>query len=222
MDLSLFSNLSKKLKKHQVEVFLLISSLIIVLISLILYLKNNQEDVYNKEIISEEKKEAPIQTKIFVELSGAVKKPDVYEIDYGSRLKDVLKLAGGLSEEADKGFVSRNYNLAKIVVDQEKIYIPFVWEINAGLFTENSRTLDYTSPVILNNQESSQISDLSSEKININLASAEELDTLPGIGKVTVAKIINNRPYSSIEELLNKKIVGKSVYEKIKELINVE
>ena len=58
--------------------------------------------------------------------------------------------------------------------------------------------------------------------ININTASFEELDTLPGVGKVIGQKIINNRPYSSIEELQTKKIVNKSTYEKIKDLITVD
>ena len=55
--------------------------------------------------------------------------------------------------------------------------------------------------------------------INLNTASAEELDTLPGVGAVTVNKIINGRPYSTIEDLLNKKIVNKGVFENIKGLI---
>ena len=49
----------------------------------------------------------------------------------------------------------------------------------------------------------------------------DQLDTLPGVGKVTAGKIIQNRPYASIDDLLNKKIVGKSVFEKIKDLVQL-
>lgn len=58
------------------------------------------------------------------------------------------------------------------------------------------------------------------ELININTATERELDTLPGVGSVTAAKIIASRPYSVPEDLLNKKVVGKSTYEKIKHLIS--
>ncbi len=55
--------------------------------------------------------------------------------------------------------------------------------------------------------------------IDINSASEQELDALPGIGKVTVGKIISNRPYEKIEALIEKKIVGRRVFEQIREKI---
>jgi DNA uptake protein ComE-like DNA-binding protein len=55
--------------------------------------------------------------------------------------------------------------------------------------------------------------------VNINSASVGELDMLPGIGKATADKIIGNRPYGSIDELVGKKIVGEKVFEEIKEKI---
>ncbi|MEK7071183.1 MAG: helix-hairpin-helix domain-containing protein, partial [Patescibacteria group bacterium] len=59
-------------------------------------------------------------------------------------------------------------------------------------------------------------------RINVNTALLGELDTLPGIGEKTAQKIIDNKPYSSVEELRDKKIVANSVYDKIKELISAE
>ena len=62
---------------------------------------------------------------------------------------------------------------------------------------------------------------IANSQININAASEQELDSLPGIGPIYAQKIINGRPYSSIDELLSKKIVGSKVFEEIKEKITV-
>ena len=62
-------------------------------------------------------------------------------------------------------------------------------------------------------------SDKINEKVNINTSTQAQLESLSGVGPVTASKIITGRPYASIEELLGKKIVGKAVYEKIKDFI---
>ena len=124
-----------------------------------------------------------------------------------------MNLAGGLTKNADNGFFNRNYNLSRILVDQEKIYVPSVWEVSNGYFIENKQTLNFITAV--------EKAKANIEIININKGTIDELDTLPGIGKVTAEKIINNRPYSSIEELVSKKVVNKSVFEKIKNLISL-
>jgi len=203
--------MGKKLKKYRIEIFLLITALISTSISLFIFLNLNNKN--GEEIISENKIDF-LPEKILVDLQGAVEKPDVYEISSGARLKDVLILAGGLSAEADRVFFSRHFNLAKKVADQEKYYIPSVEEVQTGLIKESEQTLNYNQT---NNQKTAHQSSL----ININTASIEELDQLPGIGKVTGQKIIQNRPYHNIEELSAKKIVNKTVYEKIKNLITV-
>ena len=214
----------KKFKRYQVEVFLLSLAFIITIISLILYQKNeSSESDLIKETQSNYQKENSSPRKIFVDIAGAVNNPGMYEATLGARLKDILTLAGGLSDEADRIFFQRNFNLARIVTDQEKIYIPSSWEINSGIFIENSRTLDYISPKNITQTEVVSQNSLqnTNEKISLNQASVEELDTLPGIGKITAQKIINNRPYQSIDELLTKKVVGKSTFEKIKDLISL-
>jgi len=208
----------KKIKKYKIEIFLLGASFFIAIFSLILYQKENAEE--KPEVVDEKTfNNPPPYKKIFVDVAGAVKNPGVYEATFGARLKDVLDLAGGLSDEADKFFFQRNFNLAKIVIDQEKIYIPATWEIQSGIFVENQRTLDYTQKTNIN-WEGGNLEN-SINKININQATAEELETLPGIGKITAQKIIKNRPYQTIDELLTKKVIGKSTFEKIKDLISL-
>jgi competence protein ComEA len=211
--------LNKKLKKYRLEIFLLFLAIVSALISLIIFLteKTNQSE-YSPNVNFNYKNES--LEKIYVDIAGAVEKPDVYEVSVGARLKDVLILAGGLSAQADRDFFQRNFNLARIVSDQEKFYIPSVYEVQNGLFTESSQTLDYTQPNIQRASYNNVYFD--SQLININQATMDELDQLPGVGKVTAQKIIQNRPYSNIDELLTKKVVNKSVFEKIKDLITVE
>lgn len=74
------------------------------------------------------------------------------------------------------------------------------------------------STTVLGTQSPSSISGL----IGINSATEKELDTLSGIGPVTAQKIVGNRPYASINELLDKKIVGSKVFSQIKDKISIE
>lgn len=204
--------MKKIFKKYIVEIILMTIALIFTITSLLIFLKNNAE--------TEDEINLPKQTniqlnKIYVDVSGSVNKPDLYEAPSGTRLKEIIQKAGGLSDNADKNFFYRNFNLARVLNDQEKIYIPSVWEVQAGLFTENQQTINFIQP-----NYNEQINN-NSTLINVNEATIDELDSLPGIGKTTAQKIIDNRPYQSIEDLLNKKIVNKSTYEKIKSLISL-
>ncbi len=161
-----------------------------------LFLYQNQEPEI--EIISGEEGEM-----IWVDLAGAVMQPGVYELPGESRLKDLLAQAGGLSAEADRVWVEKNLNLAQKLTDAQKVYIPSKVETEAP-------------PGAVAGAESAVAG-----KININAASASELDTLWGIGEARAKRIIDNRPYSSVNELLSKKIVPANVFEAIKDEITV-
>lgn len=163
------------------------------------------------QVISSQKKERvefqpastevkPTPSKITIDIEGAVIKPGVYSLESQMRFVDALAAAGGMSDEADREYVSKNINLAKTLTDGLKIYIPRVGE------------------QILSSSEGSTSE--ASSTININTASAGDLDTLPGIGAVTAQKIISGRPYASTDELLNKKILSQSVFDKIKDRIS--
>lgn len=142
--------------------------------------------------------------QIIVDVEGAVQKPGVYTLDSDSRVQDALIAAGGMSTDADREAVAQNINLAGKVIDGAKIYIPFVGD-----------EISYSS------NKNTTLGTGQSRLININNADSSTLDTLPGIGPVTSEKIINYRPYNSIEELLEKKIVGAKVYDQIKDQITV-
>ena len=124
-----FSPILKRTKKYLIEIILISLALIIAFISLFLYLKNNQ--AADEVVVSTSNFSTALTTptKIYLDIAGAVNKPGVYQLNLGSRLKDAIKIAGNLSDDADKDFFARNFNLARIVSDQEKIYVPSVWEV---------------------------------------------------------------------------------------------
>ncbi len=130
-------------------------------------------------------------------ISGAVKCEGVYKVQPQSRIFDVIKIAGGQLPSADFSSI----NLAEIIKDGQKITIPF----KTG---------------ILKDYEGSGGSrrDLS-RKININMATAQELDELPGVGPATAKQIIEGRPFSKLEDLQKIPRFGKSKFEKIKDKI---
>jgi len=143
--------------------------------------------------------------KILVDLSGAVVKAGVYELESGSRINDLLVAAGGLAAEADREWVAKNLNLAQKVTDGSKIYVPKKGEVG-------SEKMETGSGLGSGKLEG---------KININTASLQDLDTLWGVGETTAKKIIENRPYQKSEDLLYKKIVKSNVWEKIKDQVTV-
>jgi len=139
---------------------------------------------------------------IVVDIEGSVKSPGVYELPEGSRVADLLDKAGGLTPDADSEWVGKTLNRASILTDGAKLYIPKKGEVQGASQTGGkTNTVSETTGVGI---------------ISINTATEKELDTLTGVGVVTAQKIISGRPYQRIEELLERKIVGASVYEKIK------
>lgn len=153
-----------------------------------------------ERIIFEDQKET--RQEMVIDIEGAVIKPGVYKLPTDSRIKDALIAASGLSGDADRDWVAKNLNLAQKLTDGGKVYVPNKSQNAKG------KSQNYASGE-------------TSNQVNINSASAAELESLSGIGKVTAQKIVDGRPYTATEELLEKKIVGKSVFDKIKEKIAV-
>lgn len=178
-------------------------------ISVSLLVKNQNE---SSPLFFQEEASLSAKTKIRVDIAGEVLAPGVYEMEEGSRIIDALGAAGGLSAEADREYLSKNLNQAAKLVDGSKIYIPSVGETNSA----KSSSLSHLSSL-------SNLSDLSGfrKMINLNTASQKELEALPGVGPVTAEKIIAGRPYQAIEELKNRKIMGTSLYEKLKDSLTV-
>jgi competence protein ComEA len=188
--------------------FLLLAGLLLGLIFLgggLLGLKIFQYNESPKvEILGEEAEETIVRsTTVKVEIAGAVVKPGVYELPDGSRINDLLTLAGGLAAKANREWVSQSINLAQKLIDGTKVYIPEVGSIQPKEVSQPSGEAK------------------KGEKVNLNTASLTELDRLWGVGAVTAQKIIDGRPWGRPEELLEKKVIKKNVWESIKDQVSV-
>lgn len=152
---------------------------------------------------------------IYVHIEGAVYFPGIKEIPKGTRLFEAIEISGGTTSDADISKV----NLASVLKDEQKIYIPFI-------VTEEIQTLDsnYENPNIdygaINYDNQNNY-----DYININYATAEELQKLDGIGASIAKAIISYREengyFSSIEEIKEVSGIGEAKFEKIKERISI-
>src|SRR4030042_279480 len=109
---------------------------------------------------------------IVVDIAGAVQQPGVYEFSEGAIVEDAISKAGGISPDANLELLAKTVNRAGLLTDHSKVYIP---------------TLGGTAT------ESSILPKAGNHLVNINTASAALLDTLPGIGPITAARIIEYR-----------------------------
>jgi len=189
-----FQKLTPLLKKNFLALTLGITGVILLISGALSLLSQEKEDiVFETESINPSE-----SAKISVDVSGAVLRPGLYTLSEGSRVHDALVSAGGLSESADREWIEKNLNLALKLRDGVKIYVPR--ESKQG-FVQGANVVS------------------GGDLINVNSASSRELESLPGIGPVTAGKIIDNRPYSSIDELSSKKVVSSKVLDQIKDKI---
>lgn len=150
--------------------------------------------------------------ELTVEIAGEVTAPGVYKLASGSRVEDLLVLAGGFSADADRENIEKYLNRAARLSDGQKVYIPKAGQQILGSSANNLSGGGAPSGGLTNQ---------GSGLININTASLTELDKLPGIGPVYGQSIIDHRPYSTVEELLSSGALKKNVYEKIKDLVSI-
>ncbi len=147
---------------------------------------------------------APTEKPVIVYITGAVPRPGVYALPKDARVQDAISAAGGFLAEAEKSQI----NLAALLEDGEKLDIPYIKGASPILGTPGPTVVAVTT-----------------ELININTASAAELDTLPGIGPTTAQKIIQyreqNGPFINAEDIVNVSGIGPGTYERIKDLITV-
>ena len=205
-------------------------------------LDKNKELNIDNEIFSYEKEE-DVKEKILeykVDIKGAIANPGVYIGNDNTRVIDVIDMAGGLLENSDITVI----NLSKKVFDEMVIIIYTKEEVEKML---NGEEINYDNiitdkeilfPDIKNDaviEEETNTSNNESVKeeskteeisiVNINTASIEELDSLPGIGSSKAQNIIDyrnvNGKFGSIEEILNVNGIGTAIYEQIKTYITV-
>lgn len=150
----------------------------------------------------------------YVDIKGEVLRPGVYEFSCESRVQEVIKKAGGFTEEADETKI----NLAQKISDQMQIIVPNLHSKQEGGVTEGNSgkgNLSNTTP-----------SNSKQGTVNINTATLEELQTIKGIGKKKAEAILQYRKehgaFRTKEDLLQVKGIGKKALEAIESQVNFQ
>lgn len=164
---------------------------------------NSSEPIYIEK--AQEVEEDSDKVLIKVDIGGEVKNPGVYEFEEGKIVDDAIKKAGGFTQNSNKEFVNKSLNRADKLIDGQKIYVP------ANVADGADNMANYTDDNI----------EQKSGKVSINSGSLEELLSLSGIGETYANRIIEGRPYSSIEQIKEVKGIGESTFEKIKDNITL-
>lgn len=156
--------------------------------------------------IKEETYNVTDNNDLYVFVCGHVKNPGVYKLEYGSRVCDSIEAAGGITSDGQPAALDQ----AKILIDEQTVYVP-------GIDEEWSRTSgDGTSA-----DDSSKGDSL----INLNMATREELLTLPGIGESKADDIIRYRDehgrFEAVEDIMNIQGIKEGIFNKIKDRISI-
>lgn len=166
------------------------------------FLEENTE-IYKPEEPEKKQIIEPDNSKVVVHICGACKNPGIYELNSGERVYDALEKAGGGLPNANLNAV----NLAKKLVDSEKVYIPYEGEEQIIETTESNESEGTTTGLI-----------------NINTADKTQLMSLPGVGEKTAQKILSYReknPFKRKEDIMNVSGIGEKKFQKIEDLITV-
>ena len=146
----------------------------------------------------------PAPIRVYV--SGAVRRPDVYELPPGTIIRDALAAAGGATSDADLDCI----NLALEVRDQQQVYVPRRGE---------------ASPPSPGASGGANARETTGVKVNINTATAAELETLPRIGPTMAQRIVEyrqaNGPFKTVEDIQNVPGIGPTTFAGLKDLITV-
>jgi competence protein ComEA len=179
-----------------------------------------KEEITNHPIMSESNVPLPVsECGITVDIAGAVNDPGVYCFKEGSKIVDVVKKAKGFAKGVAYKYVAMKINLSELITNHQKIYIPFEEDVYCEV--KNLQYIDTPQEPPKQEENNNDTSDSTQTCININTASKDQLTTLNGIGDSTAQKIIDARPYTKPEDILNVSGIGESTYQKFKDDICV-
>jgi competence protein ComEA len=146
----------------------------------------------------------PAPVAVFVDVAGWVRRPGVYELDEGERVIDAIECAGGARPGAELTVL----NLAAPLTDGQQVLVPRKLEPAPGA----SEGVAPDAPA-------------GTTLVNVNTATAAELETLPGIGEVLAQAIIDFRedsgPFTSVDQLIDVSGIGEVTLEEIRELVTI-
>jgi competence protein ComEA len=142
---------------------------------------------------------------LVVDVEGAIMSPGIIELPAGSRVADAIQAAGGYTAEADLSAAADQVNLAAVVRDGQQIVVPVVGTAGGSGGSKGG-------------------TGTSGGLVDLNSASPDALDALPGIGPATVQKIVSARasqPFGSLDELVSRKVLTTAQLDKIRDLVTV-
>ena len=148
---------------------------------------------------------------LVVDVEGAVAHPGLVHVPAGGRVGDALTRAGGFAANADLTRTSSDLNLAQAVTDGLKVVVPAIGQTSSETGAARPDAPGAGASGV-------------SGPLDLNRATEVELDTLPGVGPATIAKIVAARqsaPFASTEDLRTRKVVGDAAFEKLKGLVTV-
>ncbi len=155
----------------------------------------------------------PTPAPILVDVSGAVQQPGVYALPPGSRVQDAVVMAGGLASQAD----TNRLNQAKPLRDGDKLVVPAIGEAAAAApeagISAPPAAVDLGSEV-------------DAGPVNINTATQQELETLPGIGPSRAKDILTyretNGSFQTVDDLINVPGIGEVTLERLRPLVTID
>ncbi|MDO4291176.1 MAG: ComEA family DNA-binding protein [Eggerthellaceae bacterium] len=160
---------------------------------------------------SDDVRDGAAEALIYVHVSGCVATPGVYALAEGARVTDAVEAAGGFAEGASEG----SLNLARLLNDGEQVAVPSVEEAASAAVGASAAA----------GSASAAIGSSTTTRVNINTASAAELQTLDGIGEVTARKIVSDReangPFATVEDIKRVSGIGDKKFENLKDFICV-
>jgi competence protein ComEA len=146
----------------------------------------------------------PESGEVLVDVQGAVRRPGVVRLAPGGRVADALKAAGGYSRQADLNAAAGSLNLAAVLADGAQVFVPMI-----GAAAPPAQAPGTGGATGL---------------VNLNTASPEELEALPGIGPVTVQKIVAaraERPFATLDEMVEREVIDRGQLEDIRDLVTL-
>ena len=147
---------------------------------------------------------------LVIDVEGGVRRPGIVRLAGGARVADAIKAAGGFAPTADLAAAAARLNLAAALKDGQQVYVPVTGVAMGG--ANSGGATGSAGP------------GAGSGLVDLNRATPEELDALPGIGPVTVQKIVaarEERPFSSLDEAVERKVLSSSQLDKIRDLVTV-
>ncbi len=171
---------------------------------------------------------APTKAPIAVHVIGAVPRPGLYEFAEGARVQDAIDAAGGLLAQASVEAL----NLAAPLEDGKQLVVPFADGTEVTTASEEGQVVlpsstesEVSPPFDFSSESETPVAESNGELVNLNTATLDELNSLPGIGPTLAQRIIDYRTqngnFSTIEDLMNVSGIGVSTFEEIKNLITV-